>query len=210
MELSFKMSGNALAEDLRDFFSGQFKQTKFTGAFEEFVDGKGVTKDKIQAIFNLAEGVEPAEIHSLSFSFGELGAKEEGPIVEPFLKQFRSKTVGSLLESVGVINGYKGIIPFSERGADSVQFGFQKRVAVDIVSALEREKRGDSHDHGAQLGISKVEVVMGKTAAGLTEKGIIGVFRGKLWAVAAKGGALFHTLIDEVDAITVLTFHMLE
>ncbi len=39
-------------------------------------------------------------------------------------------------------------------------------VTIDIVSGLERKKRGDPQDHGTQLRISKVEVVVGEAAAG--------------------------------------------
>ena len=85
MELSFEMPCDPLAEDLRDLLSGQFKETKFTGTLEEFVDGKGFTKDKVQAILYLAEGIEAAEVHALTFSFGELGTQKKGPIVETFL-----------------------------------------------------------------------------------------------------------------------------
>ena len=210
VKLPLKMPGNTLSEDLRDLLRGQFKETQFTRTFEEFVDRKGIAKDKVQAIFHLAEGIEAAQIHGLTFSFGELGAQNKGPILETLLQQFGGKTVGSPLEGFGVINGQKGIILFSESDASSVQFGFQKGVTVDKVSGLKRKKRGDSQDHGTQLGISEVEVVMGKAAAGLAEEGIIRIFRGKLGSVATKGGALLHTLIDEVDAIAVLTFHTLE
>ena len=68
---------------------------------------------------------------------------------------------------MGGINGYKGIIFLSERDAGSVQFGFEKGVAVNPVSGLKREKGGDSQDHGTQVGIPEVEVVMGKAASGL-------------------------------------------
>ena len=167
MEFSLEMTGNALAEDLRNLFGGQFKEAEFTGTFEEFMDGEGIAKDEVQTILSLAESIEPVEIHGLTFSFGEFGTQEKGPIVEPLLQQFWRKTVGSLLEGFGVINGYKGIIPFSERDAGLVHFGFQKMVTVDIVGGLKREKRGDSDDHGAQLGVSKIEVVVGKPAARL-------------------------------------------
>jgi len=97
LNLSLEMAGNALTEDLRDLLGGQFKETEFAGTFEEFVDGKGFAKDKVQTIFNLTEGIEPAQIHGLAFPLGELGTQEEGPIVETLLQQFRGETVGSLL-----------------------------------------------------------------------------------------------------------------
>ena len=58
--------------------------------------------------------------------------------------------------------------------------------------------------------ISEVEGVMGKPAARFMEDRMIGIFRGKLGGAAAKGGPLLHTLIDEVDAMSVLTFHPVE
>ena len=85
VELSLKMPGHALTEDLRDFLGGQFKETQFTGALEEFVDRKGIAKDKIQTVFHLAEGIEPTEVHGLPFSLGELGAQNKGPVVETLL-----------------------------------------------------------------------------------------------------------------------------
>lgn len=97
MEFPFKVPGNALAEDLRDFVGGQFIEAKFTGAFEEFVDGEGFAKDEVQTIFNLAESVEPAKIHSLPFSLGELRAQKKGPIIETFLQPFRGESIRSFL-----------------------------------------------------------------------------------------------------------------
>ena len=85
MELPLEMAGNALAEDLRDFLGGQFNETEFTGSFEEFVDGKGFSKDKVQTIFDLAEGIEATEIHGLAFSFGELGTQEKSPVIKSLL-----------------------------------------------------------------------------------------------------------------------------
>ena len=104
-ELSLKMPGDALAEDVRDLLGGQFKETEFAGAFEEFVDGKGSAKDKIQTILHLAKGIEAAKIHGLTFPIGELRTQKKSPIVETLVQQFRGQTVGSLLEGFGVING---------------------------------------------------------------------------------------------------------
>ena len=85
MELSLKVPGDPLAEDLRDLLGGQFNETEFTGALEEFVDGKGLPKDKVEAIFHLAEGIEAAQVHGVAFSFGELGTQEKRPRIKPFL-----------------------------------------------------------------------------------------------------------------------------
>ena len=120
MELSFELPGNPLAEDLGNLFGGQFQETEFTGAFEEFVNGKGFAKDKVQTVFHLAEGIEAAQMHGLSFSFGELGTQEKRPVIKSFLEQLRGQTVGSLLESLGMIHGQKGIVLFSERQAGSI------------------------------------------------------------------------------------------
>ena len=167
MELSFELPGNPLAEDLGNLLGGQLKETEFAGAFEEFVNGKGFAKDKVQTIFHLAEGIEAVQMHELAFSFGELGTQEKRPGIKLLLQQLRGQTVGSLREGLGVIHGQKGIVLFSERDAGSIQFGFEKGVAVNPVSGLKREKGGDSQDHGTQLGIPDVEVVMGKAASSL-------------------------------------------
>jgi hypothetical protein len=81
MELSFELPGNPLAEDLRNLLGGQLQEAEFAGAFEEFVNGKGFAKDKVQTIFNLAKGTEAVEVHDLTFSFGELGTEEKHPVV---------------------------------------------------------------------------------------------------------------------------------
>ena len=85
VELPLKMPGNALTEDLRDFLGGQFKEAEFTGTFKEFVDGKAFAEDKVQTIFHLAEGIEAAQIHGLTFTFGELGTQEKRPVIEALL-----------------------------------------------------------------------------------------------------------------------------
>lgn len=209
-ELPLELSSDALAEDVRDFVGGEFIEAQFTGSFEELVNGERFSEDEIQAIFDLAESIKPMEFHGLTLSFGELGTQEKRPGIESFLQQFRGQTVRSLLKDLRVINGQKGIILFSEGNAGSIQFGFEKGVTVDPVSGLEGEKGSDSYDHGSQFRISEVEVVMGKPAARFMEDRMIGIFRGKLGGAAAKGGPLLHTLVDEVDAISILTFHPVE
>ena len=67
VELSLEMPGDALTEDLGDLLGGQFKEAQFTGTFEEFMNGEGVTKDEIQTILYLAESIEPVQIHGLTF-----------------------------------------------------------------------------------------------------------------------------------------------
>jgi len=85
MELSFEMPGNTLAEDLGNLLGGQLQETEFAGAFEEFVDGKGFAKDKVQTILHLAEGIETVEVHGLTLSFGELGTQEKRPVIKALL-----------------------------------------------------------------------------------------------------------------------------
>ncbi len=91
MELPFEMLGEPLTKDLGNLLCGQFKETELTGAFEEFVDGEGFAKDKVEAIFHLAGGIETAEVHGLTFSFGELGTQKKGPIIKAVLQQLRRR-----------------------------------------------------------------------------------------------------------------------
>jgi hypothetical protein len=86
MEFSLEMPANALAKDLRDLLGGQFEEAKFTGTFKEFVNGKAFAEDKVQTIFNLAEGIEAAQVHGLTFSFGELGTEEKRPVIKALLQ----------------------------------------------------------------------------------------------------------------------------
>lgn len=210
MELPFEMPGNTLAEDLRDFLGGQLKETEFAGAFEEFVDRKGFAEDKVETIFNLAEGIEAAEVHGLTFSFGELGTQEKRPVIKALLEQLRGQAVGSLLEGLRVINRQKGIVLFSERDAGSIQGGFYKVMAVDIIGGLKGEKGAHPHDHGSQDGITDIEVVMSKATAGLAKDGVIGIGGCKFRGDATEGGTLLHTLKDVVNAIAVLPLHLME
>ena len=84
-ELALELSSDALAEDLRDFVGGEFIEAQFRGSFEELVNGERFAEDEIEAIFDLAESIEPLELHGLTFSFGELGTQKKGPIVETLL-----------------------------------------------------------------------------------------------------------------------------
>jgi len=123
MELPLEIAGDTLPEDLGDLHGGQFNETEFTGSLEKFVDGEGLAKDKVEAIFHLAEGMEATQIQGLTFSFGELGAQGKRPVIKSLLQQFRGQTVGSLLESLRVLHGEKGIVLFSDkrRGFDSIR-----------------------------------------------------------------------------------------
>jgi hypothetical protein len=167
MELAFELPGNPLAEDLGNLLGGQLQETEFAGAFEKFVNGKGLAKDEVQTIFDLAEGIEAAKIHGLALPFGELGTQEKCPGIKSFLEELRGQTVGSLLEGLGVLHGQKGIILLSERETGSIQFGFEKGMTVNPVGGLKRKKGSDSQDHRTQVGIPDVEVVMGKAASSL-------------------------------------------
>lgn len=97
LEFSMEFFGDALTKDLGDLISTQKSHPQFTGAAEEFPDREGFLEDKVEAIFDLAEGIEAMEVHGLTFPLGELGAKMKGPIIETFLDELWGKAVGSVL-----------------------------------------------------------------------------------------------------------------
>jgi hypothetical protein len=210
VEVSLEAFGETLAKDLGDLIGGQIQEAQFTGAFEELVDREGFAKDKVQTILDLAEGVKTVQVHGLTFPFRELGTQMKGPVIEPILKHFGVQVIGSLLKGLRVRDGQKGIVFFSKGDAPSVQFGFYKVMAVDIIGSLEGKKRTNSQDHGTQGGVTDIEVVMGKTTAGLAKDGVIGIGGWKLRRDATEGGALFHTFEDEVNAIAVSPLHLTE
>jgi len=44
VEFPLEVPGDALTEDLRDLFGGQFKEAELAGAFKEFVNGEGIAE----------------------------------------------------------------------------------------------------------------------------------------------------------------------
>ena len=174
------------------------------------MDREGFAEDKVQTILDLAERVKPVQVHGLTFPFRELGTQMKGPVIELIFKRFCVQAIGSLLKGLRIRDGQKGIVFFSKGDAPSIQFGFYKVMAVDIIGSLEGKKCTDPQDHGSQDRVTDIEVVMGKTTASLAKDGVIGVGGCKLGGDAAEGGTLFHTLEDEVNAIAVPSLHPAE
>jgi hypothetical protein len=168
-ELAFQGFGNAAAEDLGDLVGCQPPEPNLAGAFEDPVNGKGALKDEIAAVLNLVEGVKAAEIDGGAFAFGELGAENQGPIFQTGANDIRGEAVGCGWQGGGVIDRQEGIVVFAKGDFLPVQLLLDKGVAVEVVGGLEWKEGGDAQHHRTQSFIPQVEVVMGESAALLSE-----------------------------------------
>jgi hypothetical protein len=79
------------AEDLSDAVGGEAPQADLTAALEDLVDGKVTLEDEVAAVLNLADGVEAGQVHLVPFFFGELGAQQEGPVIELLANDLRAQ-----------------------------------------------------------------------------------------------------------------------
>src|SRR4249919_1654110 len=77
-----------------------------------------------------------------------------------------------------VINGQEGIVVFAEADLRAVEFLLDEAVAIEVISRLEGEERGHTHDHGAKSLIADVEIVVGEAAALAGEDAVVRVLGG--------------------------------
>ena len=98
----------ARAEDLGNLVGCQPPQSELAAALEQFVDGKVTFEDEVAAIFDLGDGIEARQLHPLALLDGELGPKDQGPIVEPFANDVGAQLVGGSLERSDVVNRQEG------------------------------------------------------------------------------------------------------
>src|SRR5689334_16403176 len=70
------------AEDLADAVGGQSPKADLAAALENLVDGEVALENEVPAVFDLSDGVEPGQVHLVTFLFGELRPQDQGPIVE--------------------------------------------------------------------------------------------------------------------------------
>ena len=69
VQLALQFFGDALPEDLGDLVARHAPQADFTAAFEDLVDGKVALEDEVAAVFDLADGIEAAQVHRRPFAF---------------------------------------------------------------------------------------------------------------------------------------------
>ena len=200
-QFAFGLAAQPHAEDLADLVGGQSPESEFAGTLEDFVDGEVPLEDEVAAVFDLGDGVESRQIHLLPLLGGKLWPQQEGPVVEPLANDLRTEPVGGGLEFGGIIDGQEGIIVLAETDLGAPQFLFDEGMAVEIVGGLERKKRGDPHDDGAEDLIADVKIVVREATPLMRQDAMVRVLGGILGHADAEGGPLFHAFEDEVDAV---------
>src|SRR5438477_935907 len=130
----------ASAEDFGDLVAGQPPQAEFAAAFEEFVDGKVALEDEVAAILNLGDRVKAREVELLALLGRELGAEDQGPVVEPLADDLRAQPVGGGLQGHHVVDRKEGVVGLAEADPRPLQLLLDEAVAVEVVSGLEREE----------------------------------------------------------------------
>src|SRR5271165_1114751 len=195
------------AEDCRDLVAGEPPQTELAAAFEQFVDGKVSLEDEVAAVFDLGDRVEARQAESGALLGGELRTQDQRPVVEAFADDLRAQPIGGGLQRGNVIDREKGVVDLAEADLGSVQLLLDEAVAIEVIRGLERQERGDPHDHRAEGFVADVEVVVGEATALTRQDAIIGVLGGVFWYGDAKGRPLLHALEDVIDTVVLRPRH---
>ena len=207
MELALELFADALAEELRDFVSGQKQKAQLAGALKEVSDRGVVLEDKIAAVLDLADGVEARKVHRLSLPLREFRPQHKSPVVEPLADEPWAQSIGSGLQRLGVGNGNKGVVVFAELDSAMLQFYLDEVMTVEPIGGVKGQEGSHSEDQGSQDWIADIKVVVGKAAAAFAQDLVIRISRGELGLSRAQGGSLLHALEDEVDPIALGLFH---
>ena len=91
----------------------------------------------------------------------------------------------------------------------AAKFDLDEVVAIQVVRGLEGEVRAHAHGHGADHGITDVEIVM-QVARGDTSDDAVVRIIGRIWGqLRGKGAAHFHAGEDAINAMLISPFHAL-
>src|SRR5215469_1419114 len=94
MQLASEPAGESGTEDFRDLVGGQTPQSQLTTALEQAMDGEVAFENEIAAILHLTDGVEAPPVHGGSLTPGELGAQQQGPMLQALPNHLRRQAVG--------------------------------------------------------------------------------------------------------------------
>ena len=207
VHFALELFADALTEELRDFISRQEQKPQLAGALEEVSDREVALKDEVAAVLNLADGVEARKVHGFSLLLREFRSKQEGPVVEPLSNQSWAKPIGSGLKSLGVGNGNKSVVVFAELDSAAFQFYLDEVMTVEPIGGVKGQEGSHSEHQGSQSWVADIEIVVGEAAAAFAQDLVIRISAGELRLSRAQGGSLLHALEDEVDPITLGSFH---
>src|SRR5262245_33058896 len=188
-------------------FGGEPPKPQLTTALEQPVDGEVTFEDEVPAVFELRDRIEPRQIDLLAFLVGELGPKDEGPVVEPLADDDGAQFGGGLLKGSDIVNAEKSIVMLAKRDLCAIEFLLNEAVPVEIIGRLEGKEGRHAHDHGPEHLIADVEVVVGEAALLAGQDAVIGVLGRELRHRHPKRRSLLHALEDEEDTVSVLLHH---
>lgn len=210
VHFALKLLADALTEELRDFISRQKQKPQLAGALKEVSDREVALEDEVTAVLNLADGVEAMKVHRLSLPLREFGSQKKSPVVEPLADELRAKPIGSGLQSLGVGNGKKSIVVFTELDSATFQLYFDEVMTVEPIGGVKGQEGSHSDDQGSQSWVADIKVVVGEAAAAFAQDLVIWISGGELGLARAQGGSLLHALEDEVDTIAPGSFHAVQ
>ena len=192
------------AEDFTDAVGGEAPQADLAAALEDLVDGKVTLEDEVATVLNLADGVEAGQVHLVPFFLGELGAQQEGPVIELLANDLWAQPVRGGLQVGHIVDGEKGVVALVEADARSIQFLLDEGMAVEPVGGVKGKEGGYAqHDRSENL-IPDIKIVVGEAAALVSQDAVVGVWGGIFGNSDAKGPTLFHALEDEIDPVGIL------
>jgi len=207
VQLAFQLFGDALPEDLGDLVGRHAPQADFTAALEYLVDGEIALEDEVAAVFDLADGIEAAQVHRRPFAFGKLRPQYQCPVLESLADRVGGKAIRGGLQRLRIGDGQQGVVVLAEADLLAAEFLLDKVVAVEIVSGLKGKERGHAHHHRAQRFVADVEVVMRETATLARQNAVVGIGGRKAGNRGTEGLSLLHAFQNEIDTVLVGPFH---
>ena len=84
-------------EDLGDLVSGQAKQAQLAGTLENLVNGEIAPEDEIAAVLDLVQRVVAPQVNLSPILRRELGAQDQGPVIEALADDLGVEAIGGCL-----------------------------------------------------------------------------------------------------------------
>src|SRR5208283_588149 len=204
LQLAVDAVAMAAPESAPDALAGHAPQAQLATALEDLPDGVVAREDEVLAVLDLVDVITALQFGGAPVPLGELGAQQEGPVVEARLNDFGREAVAGGLQRRRVVHRQEGVVEFAEADSGLAQLALDVAVPVEVVTGLEGDEGAQAQDHGSQDFVPEIEVVITIAGTMAVQDGIVG--RASRLALnqalaGAEGPALFHALEDEVDAV---------